>query len=112
MGVRPRSLAELAQQPNQVLPRREAARHEAGGPLRRVPAAEVGDHRLRMHRRVRVGRELAHGRRAAQTLGGALQLGDDLLVAVAAAQPGLERLQRLGIDAIERANAAAGGHSK
>ena len=41
-----------------------------------------------------------------------LQLGDDLLVAVAPAQPGLEGLQRLGIDAIERANAAAGGHSK
>ena len=65
-----------------------------------------------MHRRAGVRSELAHGRRPAQPLGGCPQLLDDLLVAVTAAQPRLERLQRLGIDAIERTDAAAARHSK
>ena len=62
-----------------------------------------------MHGRLRVGGELAHRRRAAEALGWALQLGDDLLVAVALPETGLKRLQGIGIDAIERATLRRGG---
>ena len=69
-GRRPAELlAEPAQRVEQLLARREPARHEPGGALGRVPRAEVLDHRLRMHLRLRVGRELLHRRRAAEALG-------------------------------------------
>ena len=58
----------------QLLARREAARHEPGGALGRVPRAEVLDHGLRMHRRLGVRRELLHRRRASEPLGARAQL--------------------------------------
>ena len=58
----------------------------------------MADHGLRMHRRLRVGRELAHRGRAAEALGARPQLGQDLLVAVALADAGSERVQTLRID--------------
>src|SRR5439155_1252947 len=52
----PELLAELTQQANELLARREPARDEAGAPLRRVPAPEVLDDRLRVDGRLRIGR--------------------------------------------------------
>ena len=46
-------------------------------------------------RRLRVGRELAHRRRAPEPLGAGAQLREDLLVGVALADPGLELGERL-----------------
>ena len=98
-GRRPAELlAQLAQQPQQLLPRHEAPRHEPGRALGRVPGAEVLDHGLRMHLRPRVGGELAHRRRPAEPLGGRAQLGEDLLVRVAPPQTGLELGERRLVD--------------
>ena len=70
------------------------------------------DHRLRMHRRFRVGGELAHRRRTAEPLSGGAQLREDLLVRVALADPGL-KLRELGrIDVRDRPEAPLLGHAK
>src|SRR5581483_2856700 len=63
-----------------------------------VPGAEVLDHGLRVHLRLRVGGELLHGRRAAEAIGAGGELGQDLLVRVPLAQAGLERRQLRRID--------------
>jgi len=55
-------LPQAPEEPEQLVARREAARHEAGCALRSVPRAEVLDHGLRMDGGRRVARELAHGR--------------------------------------------------
>ena len=110
-GRRPAELlAERAEEAEQLLTRREAARHEAGGALRGVPGAEVLDHRLRMDRRLRVRRELAHGGRAPEPLGAGEDLRHDLLVGVALADPGLELRELLRIDRGERPIAGLLGH--
>src|SRR5205085_1060660 len=83
-------LAELAQELQQLLARREPARDEPGLALRGVPAAEVLDHRLGMDGRLGVGGELPHRRRPAEPLRTRAQLGEDLLVGVPLADPGLE----------------------
>ena len=88
-------LPQLAQQAEQLVARREPARHEPGRALGGVPAAEVLDHGLRMDRRLRVGRELPHRRRAPEPLGARLQLLEDLLVRVALADARLERGERV-----------------
>ena len=79
----------------ELLARGEPARHQPRRPLRRVPGAEVLDHRLRVHLRLRVGRELLHRRRAAEALRGGPQLLEDLLVRVTPPDPRLELGERL-----------------
>jgi hypothetical protein len=59
----------------------------------------VPDHGLRVHGRLRVCREFAHRGRAAESIGALAQLGENLLVAVALADAGTERIQTLLIDA-------------
>ena len=70
VGVAAELVAELAQlrraAPRGVMNRRGM---QARGALRGVPGAEVLDHRLRMHRRLRIGRELPHRRRPPQPRG-------------------------------------------
>ena len=61
-ATREELLAELTQDAHELLPRRKPARDEPGGALCLVPAAEVLDHRLRVHRRLRIGGELTHRR--------------------------------------------------
>ena len=56
------------------------------------------DHGLRVHRRLRVGGELAHRGRAAEALGARTQLREDLLVAVALADARAESVKALRID--------------
>src|SRR5205814_7950314 len=75
-----------------------------------VPAAEVLDHRLRMDRRERVRRELAHRRGTAEPVGARLQLVEDLLVGVALAQPRLELGQSGGVDAAAGSWRRLAGH--
>src|SRR4029453_10503586 len=62
-------LPQLAQQAEQLLPRRDPARDESGGSLCGVPAAEVLDHRLRVNGGLRVTRELAHRRSGPEPAG-------------------------------------------
>ena len=62
-------LAELRQQPEQLLACRKPAWHEPSFPLGGVPAAEMLDHGLRVDAGFRVGRELAHRRRTSEPLG-------------------------------------------
>ena len=102
--------AELFEQREQLLACREASRHQAGLPFGPVPAAEVLDHRLRMDGGLRVAGELPHRGRASQPLGGLLQLGEDLLVAVALPDSGLELGQRLAVDIRHRAVDGLAGH--
>ena len=78
-------VAELPQLTHHLLTADEATRGQACGALRGVPGAEVLDHRLRVHRRLGVGRELAHRRRAPESHRGRLELGENLVVRVAAA---------------------------
>ena len=59
-------------------------------------------------RRLRIGCELPHRRRPAETCGGRAQLGEDLLVRVAAAQARAKRGERLLVDALERRMTATG----
>ena len=95
-------LAEGAQQAEQLVARGEAARNEAGGALGRVPRAEVLDHRLRMHCRLRIRGELPHRGRAAEAFGAGDDLRHDLLVGVPLADTGLELRELLRIDRRER----------
>src|SRR5919198_5712823 len=97
------ALAQLAQQAEELVASSEAPRHQARLALGVVPAAEVLDYRLRVHGRRSVGGELAHRRRAAQSLGTAPKLVQDLRVAVALADPGLEGRESLRIDRLEGA---------
>ena len=103
VGVRPSSSPSRRSCADELLARREPARHQPGGALGRVPGAEVLDHRLRMHPRLRIGRELLHRRRAAEPLRRGPQLLEDLLVGVAAPDPGLELGERLRVDLGDRA---------
>ena len=105
-------LAQLAQELQQLLGRREPARHEPRLALGRVPAAEVLDHRLWMDGRLGIARELPHRRRAAEPLGARAKLGEDLLVGVALADPGLELGQRRRVDRRNRPVALLPGHAK
>src|SRR6185312_10380659 len=82
---------------------REPAWDEPGGPLGPVPRLEVLDDRLRMDGRARVCLELAHRGRPAEPLRARSQLVQDVLVAVPLAHPGLELLQLVAIDALDRA---------
>ena len=91
-------LPQLLEERQQFLPRGEAPRHQPGLPLRAITATEVLDHRLRMHSRFWVGRELPHRRRAPQPFRGLHQLGEDLVVGVALADSGLELGEGLAID--------------
>ena len=68
------------------------------------------DHGLRMDGRLGVRGELAHGRRAPEPLGAGDDLGHDLLVGVALADPGLELRELLRIDRGERPVARLLGH--
>src|SRR5918996_3010252 len=82
-GRRPTQLlAEPAQLLEQLVPGQEAPREQPGRALGGVPGPEVLDHGLRMDARLRVLRELPHGRRPSEALGGLSQLLEDLLVAV------------------------------
>src|SRR5581483_6588034 len=100
-------VAELAQQAEELLPGCEPPRDETGGPLGRVPGPEVLDHGLRVDRRLRVGRELPHRRRATQPLGARLELTDDLVVRVPLADARLELGELARIDPRHRAKAGA-----
>src|SRR5205823_6678173 len=84
-----------------LLAAREPTRDEPGRALRPVPAAEVLDHRLRVHGCLRVGGELAHRRRAVQPLRAGAELGEDLIVGVPLTDTRLERGQGLRVDAGE-----------
>ena len=75
-----RAPPQAAQLLEELVARQEAAREEAGRPLRRVPRPEVLDDRLRMNACVRVLRELAHRRRAAEPRGRLPELVEDLVV--------------------------------
>src|SRR5581483_1111123 len=88
-------VAQLAEQAEQLLARREAPRDETGRALGRVPRAEVLDHGLWMDSGLRVGGELPHRRRAPEPFRAGGDLGDDLLVRVALADAGLELRQLL-----------------
>ena len=105
--------AERAQPLEQVLPGREAARHEPGHPLRPVPASEVLDDGLRMHACVSVGCELAHRRGPPQPLGAGLQLGEDLLIGVAPPEAGgeLGQLGRAGVGRMRSRGESQAGSS-
>src|SRR4029077_12998947 len=105
-------LPQVAQQPDELLTRREAARDEPGLALRRVPAPEVLDHRLGMHARLRVGGELTHRRRTSQPLRARAQLLKDLGVRVALADSGLEGRERVGVDLRDRPERRLAGHAK
>ena len=110
-GGRPAQLlAERLQEAEQLLARRETARHEPGCALGRVPRAEMLDHRLRMDGRLRVRGELAHRGRAPEPLGAGDDLRHDLLVRVALADSGLELRELLRIDRGERPIAGLLGH--
>ena len=112
-GRRPAELLpQLAQQAEQLLPRGEPPRHEARRPLGGVPRAEVLDDRLRMDGRLRVRRELAHRRRAAEALGARAELGEDLLVGIALADSRLELRERARVDLGHRPEARLLGHGK
>src|SRR5205807_2465067 len=74
----PELLPELAQQPDQLLARREPAWHEPGFAFGGVPAAEMLDHRLWVHGRLAGCGELAHRRRAAESRRPGAQLLEDL----------------------------------
>src|SRR5438552_1388561 len=91
-------LTEFTQEREQLLSRCEASRYEPCLPFRRVPAAEVLDHRLGMHGGLRIVGELAHRRRAPQPFGTRFQLGEDLIVGIALPNTLLERGQRVAID--------------
>ena len=111
VGVRPSSSPSARRRPSsssRVANRRGTSPACA---LRRVPAAEVLDHRLRVHGRLRVGRELAHRRRAPEPLGAVLQLLQDLFVGVPLPDARLERRQRVRIDACHRWVAAGSSHA-
>jgi hypothetical protein len=86
-GRPPQLVAESTQLLEQLVSRQEAPRKQPGRALGGVPGPEVLDHGLWMDACLRVLRELAHGRRSPQALGGLAELLEDLLVAVAAAQP-------------------------
>ena len=73
-----------------------------GRPLRRIPGAEVLDHRLRVDAGLRIGRELAHRRRAAEPRRRRAQLLQDLVVGIAAPQAGAKRRESGLVDAGER----------
>ena len=93
-GRRPAELlAELAQHAQELLAGDEAARHEPGRALRRVPAAEVLDHGLRMDaaspRRPRTPASSASGRAARRSH--AAPRGSPRRCSDAAARPGTRR---------------------
>jgi len=98
----PELLAQLAEQTNELVGPGKASWDEACLPLRVVPAPEVLDDRLWVDRRLGVLLELAHGRRAPESLRGALKLLENLLVRVTLADPRLELGQRFGIDTSQR----------
>ena len=95
-------IAELAEGAEQLILGCKPPRHQSGETFGPVPAAEMLDHRLRVHRRLLVGGELAHGRRPSESLRARAELGQDLLVRVPLADSGLECRERLGIDARKR----------
>ena len=76
---------ELPELIEQLLAADEAPRREPGRALRGVPRAEVLDDGLRVDARIGVRRELPHRRRAAEPIGRRAELGEDLVVRVAAA---------------------------
>src|SRR4029077_14061910 len=82
----------------ELLACRESPRHETRGALRSGPRAEVLDHGLRMHVGLGVGSGIARRRRASEACGTRGDLGHDLLVRVALADPALELRQLLRID--------------
>ncbi len=96
VGVRPSSAPSAPQLLEQLLSREKASREEARGPLGGIPRPEVLDDGLRMDARVRVARELAHRRRPPEPFGRRAELGEDVLVRVAATQPGPKR-RELGL---------------
>jgi len=91
-------LPQLAQQQQELLTGGKPARHQPGGPLGRIPASEVLDHRLRMDGGFCVGGELAHRGRAPQSLCACLELVDDVLVAVALADSSLELGESVSVE--------------
>src|SRR3954465_1284210 len=105
-------LPQVAQQPDELLTRREAARDQPGLALRRVPAPEVLDHGLWVHARLGVGGELTQRRRTSQPRRPRAQLLKDLGVRVALADSGLERRERAGVDLRDRPERRLAGHAK
>ena len=103
--ARGRCPSELVSEPSelleQLLSRDETPREEPRGPLGGVPGPEVLDDGLRMDARLRVVRELAHRRRAAEPLGRGAQLLENLLVRVAPAQARSKRGELTLVDAHE-----------
>ena len=76
---------QLAESSSRVAKRRGT---RPASPLRGVPAAEVLDHRLRVHGRLRVGGELPHRRGPPQPGGAVAQLLQDRVIRVALANAG------------------------
>src|SRR5262249_61241075 len=91
--------------------RRQRARVEAGGRLRRIPGPELLDDRLRVDACPGIGGELLHRRRAAEPFRGRAELVEQLVVRVALPDRRLEPRQLLGIDPRERVEATLPGHA-
>jgi len=103
-------LPQLAQQLEQLFTRCESPWHQAGRSLGGVPAAEVLDDRLWVHRRLGVRGELAHRRGAPQSLRARLELLDDVLVAVALADPSLELGESVSVEGLEQLACGPSSH--
>ena len=82
----PELVSQRAELIQEIVAGEKTTREESGRALRRVPGAEVLDHRLRMHSRLGILRELTHRRRASEPFCGGAKLLEDLVVRVATAQ--------------------------
>ena len=103
--------AELPQLLEELVAADEAPRRQARRALGGIPRAEVLDHGLRVHARLRIGRELPHRRRAAEPLGARAQLLEDLLVGVAPSDACAKLSERCLVDPGEGRVATTGpGH--
>jgi hypothetical protein len=101
ISARGRPAELLAQHPElgeEFLSGRKSTWAQSGQTLGGVPRSEPVDHRLRMDPSAPVALELTHRRRAAEAGRRAFQLGEDLVVRIAAAHPRLECSQVGGID--------------
>jgi hypothetical protein len=101
ISARGRAAELLAQHPElreELLSGRKSTRAQSRQTLGGVPGSEAVDDRLGMDPSAPVALELAHRRGAAQAGRRAFQLGEDLVVRIAAAHPRLECSQVGGID--------------
>jgi hypothetical protein len=101
VSTRGRAAELLAQHPQlgeELVAGRKPTWAQSGQTLGSVPRSEPVDHRLGMDPSAPVALELTHRRRAAEAGRRAFQLGEDLVVRIAAAHPCPECSQVGGID--------------